>query len=409
MSRRKYTDGQTVYGVDVDTPVRSDGSLNVVEYEHGDPSKYDTEPPSGRLPSMGSKRDSCGADWKYFCTGCGSPHDSGFVCNRSLCPHCWAYWCMNQATTQTAKLEQKRAQLMENEYGGKNYDNDHIRFHHMIVGFAPGHDNVQFDCNDTYNAMIDIADALLSAVGTDYHGGIFKYHSKTGEEGEDDRGKWKNRIGEDTDEDEVENGLTERAHVHCLVLAHEFDGLLCENAYNKTGLMVKRAVSTKEDNNTSIYGLTELASASAYSQSHVDLDDSGNKVRARTTWKGDVRGTEPSDATEARANAEVRKVAQETLGVAFSDHTCHRELDEEEETAGYGSQGFSGTVSGDSPSDEEKDGTNVCYGRTVDIRKAPKFLQDDEWCEKAPYASQLKSTWKEWKDYHPVDNPPPPD
>lgn len=409
MSRRKYTDGQNVYGVDVDTPVRSDGSLNVRQYEHGNPDKYDTSPPSGKLPSMGEKGDACGSDWKYFCTNCGHTHDSGFVCNRSLCPHCWAYWDMNQATNQTAKLEQKRVQLMSNEYDGKNYESDHMRFHHMIISFAPNHDNVQFDCDDPYNAMVDISDALLEAIGTDYHGGIFKYHAKTGEEGEDDRGKWKNRIGEESNEDEVEDELTERGHIHALVLAYEFDGLVCENAYNKTGLMVKRATSRKDDNNTSVYGLTELASVSTYTQSHVDLDVSGDKVRARTTWKGDVRGTTASDSVKSRANAEVRKVAQQTLGVAFSDHTCDHELDSEEETAGYGGQGFSGTVSGDSPSDEEKDGTNVCYGRTVDIRKAPKFLQDDEWCEKAPYASQLKSTWKEWKDYHPVDNPPPPD
>lgn len=60
------------------------------------------------------------------------------------------------------------------------------------------------------------------------------------------------------------------------------------------------------------------------------------------------------------------------------------------------------------PPDEEADApAGKCAGRLLDITKAPNFLEDEEWVEKAPHADELRETWEEWQDE--VDDRPPPD
>jgi len=57
----------------------------------------------------------------------------------------------------------------------------------------------------------------------------------------------------------------------------------------------------------------------------------------------------------------------------------------------------------ESDGDDAPDGT--CAGRLLDITKAPAFLEDTDWCEKAPRSDELRETWDEWREE--VDGPPP--
>jgi hypothetical protein len=60
-----------------------------------------------------------------------------------------------------------------------------------------------------------------------------------------------------------------------------------------------------------------------------------------------------------------------------------------------------------------------CNGRLFHIREAPEFLEDEEWCEAAPFVEQLRATYDDWREDDNRDQaggddgeeppPPPPD
>lgn len=46
-----------------------------------------------------------------------------------------------------------------------------------------------------------------------------------------------------------------------------------------------------------------------------------------------------------------------------------------------------------------------CAGRLLEIKKAPKFLENSDWVADAPHAEQLRRAWNEWRDR--IDGDPP--
>lgn len=393
MTRLRYALKGSVYSIDLD----GDGVLehDVRQLEHGDINNYTNRPPADMIPSMGDEYESCGQDWANFCTGheCGEVHSVGKSCGRSLCPRDYAKWGVERATTACAKMEETRKEI----YFERN-ERKSPKFHHVVASMG----NIRFAREDAEKAMFELMKYLFSkALGVD--GGVMYYHSYRGKDG-DDRGVWKNRIGRETSWDDVREELKHSEHVHAMVLADKVDYYSCEAIEQATAIPIHRIERAPNDDNdhVSLYGLSDLARATTYSLSHTNVklnEDGSSRVSSR--YFGRVAQTAAGTQTEAQSNAKVREVANTTLGISFKDLSCTRELEDGEERHQHSASDTrsSGTTTSESA---EKDEEHVCGGRLVDISKAPRFLNDDNWCKNAKHANEVRETWERL-----VKHPPP--
>ena len=361
--------------------VTADNSIDARELERADPSNYSNRPDAGLLPSMGDEYDSCGDDRPHFCSECGEIHTAGQSCGRALCPRDYAKWAVQRSKKVCAKMEETREQVAMRR-------GESPKFHHVVLSMK----GIQFARDDPTDAIFELAKMILTD-GLKVDGGYLIYHPYRGSDGGDE-GEWKRRIGRDTEWNDVQDELDHEEHIHALVVADTVDYYTCEAIYEQTGVSVHRI--TKEDSNVSLYNLSDLARATTYSLSHANLEVSEDGSRVSSRYFGDVAQTSAGFQTEARADARVREIAGTTLGVSFSDLSCTRELGEEEEKvshqAGAGSSGTEPSEPADSEADER-----VCGGRLLDITKAPKFLNDESWCEEADYVDELRRAWEDWK------------
>jgi hypothetical protein len=373
MSRVKYL---------LDGSVRATGKTDTRTLEHAEMDNYDHRPPEGKLPSFGSERETCGDDYHNFCSSCGATERVGKTCNSATCPRCWAKWCVERATKITSKMEERRQEIAYRRSGHSP------KFHHVVISF-PG---IRFDRDNSEEAMYELSKNIMSQLGVD--GGALLYHPFRGESG-DDRGVWKNRIGEGTEWTNVRDELEHSEHIHAIVLADTVDKMACKSVYNDTGINIHRV--EKKDSNVSIYDLKDLASTTAYSLSHAFIGDD----RAGLRYFGSVAQTKADDTTVARCNAEVRSVAQRVLGVAFSDLSCTSDSDTD-----HSHDHEQASSDGDAdPSEEAENESDYCGGRLLDIHDAPRFLNDDKWVENADYADELREIWEYYKEG--LDAPPP--
>lgn len=362
--------------------VKATGPDDTKELNRADKSKYDSRPPESKLPSFGSELDTCGEEYHQFCSCCGKPECIGKSCKKASCPRDWAKWAVERSTKVVSKMEERREQIAYRRSGHSP------KFHHVVVSFP----EIRFASDNPEKSMYELVKNVLNQLCVD--GGVLLYHPYRGESG-DDRGVWKDRIGEDTEWSEVRDELEHSEHVHAMVVADSVDKMSCKGIYEETGISVHRI--EKEDSNVSLYGLTDLASATAYSLSHAYVGDD----RVGMRYFGEIAQTASDDTTEARANAEVRSIAEKVLGVPFSDLSCTSDADNVE-THQHAEVGNSGdSKSSESASDED----NICGGRMLDIHDAPRFLFDDGWISEAEYSTELKAVWQEYKQ----DNPPPDD
>jgi hypothetical protein len=239
--------------------------------------------------------------------------------------------------------------------------------------------------------------------------GVIVYHPYRGEDG-DDRGEWKRRLfDQDQDWDEVREELNHWGHFHVIAVADHVDGGLVTKAVEEqTGFIVERI--TKSGSNVSIYGKYDLARAVSYSLSHVGLEetDTGRK-QAVYRYFGKAANFEATDEIKNEMDAAVRSVAPKTLGLSWSSVACLEDRDGREPQSPL----VAGTAAvygdGDGPEDDEVgEGIHVsedagapegyCAGRLMNINTAPRFLEDEEWCERAPHADELRETWEAWEE-----------
>lgn len=390
----RYTSDGTVY--------QANPSEIIDRFESVDASEdtFGNELPELELPGFGEAYDDCGDEIPRFCADCGATHTVGRTCYRSRCPRCGMAWTRNQGTAITAKLEATR-RLKESKrpgWGG-------WKFHHLVLSPPEGFATFSHESLDrTFDLLKEVLDELGAAQG------VIFYHPYRGADG-DDRGEWKQRLFSEMDFDEVLDELEHSPHFHVVVVSKHIDGGHVTRAIEEeTGWLVERI--TKGDSNVSIYDKYDLARVVTYCLSHTGLEemDDGSH-RAAYRYFGRTANLAATDEIEAEMDAAVRSVVPRTIGLEWSSLACLEDRDGREpqsplvaSTAAAFSAGGGDGFPADAE-DEAPDG--VCAGRLLEIKKAPRFLEDEEWVENAPYSDDLRETWEEWRDEVDGDRPPP--
>jgi hypothetical protein len=156
-----------------------------------------------------------------------------------------------------------------------------------------------------------------------------------------------------------------------------------------------------------------LSHAGIYEDSNGDMSAAAHTRVAERPWRknGFIDGNAPEiqDRTRKEMDEIVRSVAPRVLGVEYSSVACLREVPESAAADGElslsaGSMDYQGDGEGDGsataddPDEEEGEVRLVkCEGRSLHIRKAPRYLSDEEWRETADYSHQLEQEHEEWK------------
>lgn len=367
---------------------------------------FGNELPELQLPGFGEQYDDCGDPIPRFCADCGKTHEVGRTCYRSRCPRCGKAWTRKQGTKIAAKLEATRRYEEAKRKGWSGY-----KFHHLTCSPPEGYATFS---HDSLDRTIEVLKEVLDEMGVS--AGVIFYHPYRGENG-DDRGAWKGRLF-DPDrewEGDVREELEYSPHFHVVAVSKHVDGGHITRAIEKeTGWLVKRITKggDESDSNVSIYGKYDLARAVTYCLSHTGLEemDDGSH-RAAYRYFGRTWNLSATDEIEAEIDAAVRSVAPKTLDLPWSSLACLEDRNGREPQSPLVASTAAAYDRGDGepfPPDEDADAPEgKCAGRLLDITKAPNFLEDDEWVEKAPHAAELRETWEEWRDE--VDDRPPPD
>jgi hypothetical protein len=240
---------------------------------------------------------------------------------------------------------------------------------------------------------------------------VIFYHPYRGDDEEpgDDQGKWKSRLFSGRDWTDVQDELVFSPHFHAVVCAKHIDGGHVTKAVEEdTGWLVHRI--TKGESNVSIYDKYDLTRVTQYNLSHTGLYNTDETTRAAYRYFGRTANLSPTDRIEAEIDAAARSTAPKILGLPWSDLACQEDRGNrppQSELVASTAAAEPGTGDGDgrfeSNSSDAPDGK--CAGRLLDITKAPAFLEDTEWCEKAPRSDELRDVWDKWREE--VDGPPP--
>ncbi len=404
------------------------------------------------LPGFGPVAyDDCGDDLPRFCGGCGADVTASSVCYRSTCRHCAPSWARRRASHVMSQLEQLRRYRAD-------FKPNHQRFHHGVI--SPPSDFHPDGSGDTdqWEEGLKVVKKILKAA--DLEGYVFYHPYRGSEDDEDDRGEWARRLFSENDWDEVRDELKFAPHYHVVVVGHEFPGgEVTKTVESETGWVIHRIL--KKNSNVSIYNHYDLARAVSYCISHTGLYETPETTRAAVRDAGNNLtqnlSFEPDDDEEdarlfRRADAKVRSVAPKTLGLPYSSLACTEQhsgddgdadecgCDDDEQvsvaaaeaartdhltpdprsldpTAGDGDaqltddglRGMDGVTDdldaddlaaaddGDQGDDQEGE-PEACGGRLLNIGMAPRYLEDDEWRENAPYADQLAEVYAEWSE-----------
>lgn len=398
------------YGSD-DGERKADPTSVVAKFEAtgGTGDRYDDYLPALDLPGFGSKREDCGDEIPRFCADCGHTNHVGRTCYSWDCPRCWKGADRKRATTITGKLEAlRRYKESEEGPGWRGW-----KFHHITLSPPSGY---ALNSDDPLGRTYELLKEVLGELGADT--GVMFYHPYRGEDG-DDRGFWKHVLpdGSSEDWDETREQLQFSPHFHAVVLAKHIDGGHVTKAVEEqTGWVVERITKGGEDGDTnvSIYDLHDLARVATYCLSHTGVDDGSNQYR----YFGEVANFAAADHIERQADAAVRSVGVNTLGLAYDSVACTIEREQTiTETVEVPAEKVNlGAAHGDGSGPEmveeeiEKEVMDDCDGRLLDIKNAPAFLSDDDWMQRAVNADQLRAAWDEWRDRvdgDPEQQPPP--
>lgn len=359
--------------------------------------------PELELPGHGSLGEGCGEDIPRFCAGCGRTHTVGSTCYNWRCPRCWKGADRERATAISSKLEGLRRYKESTGEGWQGW-----KLHHLALsppdGFAMNLENPLAVLERTIELLKELLEELGASTG------VLFYHPYRGEDG-DDRGFWNEVLpdGVEVEWKETEDGLSFEPHFHAVVLSKFVAGGYITKALEaKTGWVVERI--TKGDSDVSIYDQYDLARVVTYCLSHSAVRSDGENDRCVYRYFGEVHNFGATDAIEAQMDAAVRSVAPKTLGLEYDSLACSEErtrlVDPEEEAERVNpAVMYEGSGAGeDEQAVEEVDVETVeCGGRLLDIRKAPAFLEDEDWMERAEHADDLRETWGRWRAR--IDNP----
>jgi hypothetical protein len=363
---------------------------------------FGNELPETDLPGFGQRYDDCGDDVPRFCADCGATHTVGRTCYRSQCPRCGVAWTRDRSSTIAAKLEATRRYEEAKREGWSGY-----KFHHLALSPPDGFSTFSHDPLDrTFDVLKEVLEELGASAG------VIFYHPYRGEDG-DDRGEWKGRLfsGREWEED-VREELEHSPHFHVAVAAKHIDGGHVTRAIEEeTGWLVERI--TKGDSSVSVYDEYDLSRVVSYCLSHTGVmqQEGDGSYRAQYRYFGRTANLTPTDDIRAKMDAAVRSVAPNTLGLPWSSVACSEDRDGREPQSplvGLPTKGDE-VEPGEEPVFPADDGSprteGKCAGRLLNINKAPRFLEDAEWCEAAPHAEELREVFAEWSDEG--DRPPP--
>ena len=261
------------------------------------------------------------------------------------------------------------------------------------------------DSDDPLGRTFDLIKELLEEAGAET-GAIF-YHPYRGQDG-DDRGFWKDLLpkGDPRNFETIKDQLSFEPHFHAIVLSkfiptEHFAATLEE----KTGWVFHRITKT-EDSDVSIFDKFDLARATSYCLSHTAIETGERRSAAAYRYFGQVANFAAKDHIEREMDAAARSVAPKVLGLRYDSLSCRIEREKTElttievaaEKVDVG-QGI-GYV-GEPPTEEielEEIVEQACEGRLLDINKAPRYLEDEEWMHEADHADDLQKTWLEWEE-----------
>lgn len=359
---------------------------------------YANELPELPLPGTGKRRESCGKAVPRGCSSCGKTHDTGMTCHNRLCPRCWKSWDIRRSTVWTAKLDSLRAKKQAQT--GAWY-----KFHHLVLSPPKGY---KLNRDNPLEATFEILKEVLGEIGVDT--GVLVYHPYRGPDS-DDRGFWKHALpnGKELSIKELvdSNDLKHEPHFHCICISpFVCTEWVVKHVEEKTGWVIKR-ITKGENSSVSLYDEYDLARSLTYCLSHCGQDIDGATFRP---W-GEVHNHVPKDQARRlrEANATVRSVAVNTLGLPYDNLACSIERTKtetrkvlapatEEIDLGRAMGGAKGKPELEEIEIEvESETEERCNGRLVEVKAFPRYLENKEWVERAPYADQMKEAWEEWR------------
>ncbi len=344
--------------------------------------------PALDLPSFGEEYPDCGAEIPHVCEDCGHTFEVGRTCARSMCPRCAASWVTKRAPNMVGRIHEaakmKSAAL----------DNQAVFKHHLAVSPPP---EMFIDADDPLDEAFHAIRDMMEAI--DMEGVVF-YHPYRGADAtdaEDDRGEWKKRLFNDRNwEGDVRNDLERSPHFHIIGACPWVPGGETTKAIeDKTGWVIER-ITERNGSAVSLGDLPAVARALTYCLSHTGIDTSGDANQAQYRAYGSAfHNAEYRDSTEQKAKKAVKWAAPDTLGLSTVGIECKKERPEEEVEL-EDLDDLDGDT--DSADDDEDSGMVKCGADPVDIDRAERFVEDEDWQETAKFADDAQQTLEEWRE-----------
>jgi hypothetical protein len=359
--------------------------------------------PKMDLPGFGSERETCGDEMYRFCSCCGESVEVGQTCYQPRCPRCAQEWCRRAATNAAAKLKA----LWAYEYSALD---SHPYFHHLTIS-PPDDWILDHDPETVYKRTKEVVKRVMDELGI---GGIPIYHPYRGSEEQpgDDMGEWSKRVFNDRDwEGDVAEEVEFSPHFHVVGVSPHVDVSVTAAVEEATGWVIHRI--TQGDSGVSVGNDFDLARVVSYCLSHAGVYQDGNGDSQAAYYPNVIhrsRDVTIKEQTRDEMDEIVRSVAPQTLGIDYSSVACYREVPKGE--GGNMTVTLAGASADDDPDDGETseesdeqdapdpgDGPEMekCEGKLLSFKKAPEYLQDDDWRANAPLAHRLEERYREWR------------
>jgi hypothetical protein len=388
------------------------------EGEESDPSAPYSYLPERDLPGFGEPLDDCGANMPVFCDGCGATHHVSRTCKRSECPRCGAAWCRDRAVNVAARLDACR------RWRNHQFD-EHQRFHHVTLSPPV---NWMLEADDPLGKTYEVISEILDCLGIEGYVFYHPYRGRT-RDGEDDRGRWRQRIFSGRDwEGDVRGEVRLSPHFHVIAVGHKVrGGELTRRVEEETGWVINR-ITESESSKVSLYDDEAMCRAVTYCVSHTGI---GDRVEYRK-FGFHLNEADVHRDKKRRIDLLVRKTAPKTLGVDLGEQICEKETapgfwddgvtsaaamlndgeehGEDSEGSSSGDDGGSDASStgselpdGQEPGDTERGpGKETCEGRLLPIKAAhrnpKKYHENPSWAEQAEHVDDLQRTLDAYAD-----------
>lgn len=335
----------------------------------------------------------CGADIPHICSDCGHRIDIGRTCRRSVCPRCAPAWAMKTAIGHVGRLDEA-ARMMSSREGY-----DAVYKHHVIVGLRRP---FLVDADDPLEEALHLIRDMMDDMDAE---GFVYYHPYSGnQDHEDDRGKWKQRLFQDREWDDVREELEMRPHFHLVVVSpHIPGGQVTKAIYDRTGIIIHR-VTERNGSPVSLADLDSVARAVTYCLSHTAIDTRGegnNRAIMRCYGPAPHDCLPLNDDTVRKATRAVHKAAPDTLGLSTGSIECRaerpadeREVPEEYLSADDGDGEGAGL---DETSSTTESNMVPCGSELRSIDDAEDLLKDDQWCTRARHVEEAREAKREWE------------